>query len=152
MLSQFLVSPGNPYPFPCLDEGVHPLIHSHLPAHDSPTLGHLFSIQSTKEISFWCLRRPNSVTYAAGAMCTSWFSPWELWVGWYCSSYGVANSPFSNSSIEDTLLSPRLATSICLCICTALAGLLRRQSFQAPFYMHFLALRGAGVVIPWYKS
>jgi len=34
-----------------------------------------------------------------------WFGPWELWgnlVGWYCSSYGVANpfsffSPFSDS-------------------------------------------------------
>jgi hypothetical protein len=31
-----------------------------------------------------------------------------------------------------------LAVSICLCICKALAGLLRRQPFQAPFSMHIL--------------
>jgi hypothetical protein len=28
---------------------------------------------------------------------------------------------------------------ICLCICKALAGPLRRQPYQAPFSMHFLA-------------
>jgi hypothetical protein len=42
-----------------------------------------------------------------------WFSPWELWrgsVGWYCSSYGVANpfsffSPFSLTPPLETLCS-----------------------------------------------
>jgi len=46
-----------------------------------------------------------------------WFSSLELWwclVGWYCSSYGVANpfsyfSPFSNSSIGATVLSPMVS-------------------------------------------
>ena len=32
-----------------------------------------------------------------------------------------------------------LAVSICLCICQALAGPLRRQLYQAPFIKHFLA-------------
>jgi hypothetical protein len=32
-----------------------------------------------------------------------------------------------------------LAGSICLCICKALAGPLRRWPYQAPFSMHFLA-------------
>jgi hypothetical protein len=32
-----------------------------------------------------------------------------------------------------------LTVSICLCICKALAGSLRREAYQAPFSMHFLA-------------
>ena len=32
-----------------------------------------------------------------------------------------------------------LTVSICLCICKALTGPLRRQLYQAPFSMHFLA-------------
>ena len=50
---------------------LHPLTHSHLPALNSPTLGHLLSLHRTKDLSFrCCLIRPSSATYAAGAMCT----------------------------------------------------------------------------------
>ena len=59
-------------------------------------------------------------------------------------SYGVAN-PFSSSVLS---LTPplrtvcsiqRLAVSICLCVCQALAEPPRRQLYQAPVSMHFLA-------------
>jgi len=51
------------------------------------------------------------------------FSPWELWVGclvgWYCSSYMIANpfsffSPFSNSPFRDPLFSPMVEISLLL--------------------------------------
>jgi hypothetical protein len=101
----------------------HPPNHSHLPTLHSPTLGHLSSLHRTKDLSFhWCMTRPSSATYAAGAMCTPLLMALSLGVlggrgegspvGWHgCSSYGVANpfnsfSPFSNSSIRDPTLSP----------------------------------------------
>jgi hypothetical protein len=44
---------------------------------DSPILGHFSSLHSTKDLYFhWCMTRPSSATYAAGAMvpsmCTLW--------------------------------------------------------------------------------
>jgi len=63
-------------------------------------------------------------------------------IGWYCGSYGVANpfSSFSPSSSMRTLFSVQwLAASIPFCICQALTELLRRQLYQAPVSMHFLA-------------
>jgi hypothetical protein len=52
-------------------EFLHPPTHFHLPALDFPTLGHLLSFHRTKDLSFhWCMTRPSSATYAAGAMCT----------------------------------------------------------------------------------
>jgi hypothetical protein len=77
----------------------------------------------------------------------------DLVSGYYCPSYGVANSfssfspfsnssitPFSNSSPTLTLCSVQwLATSIHLCACQALAEALRRQLYQAPVSKHFLA-------------
>jgi hypothetical protein len=49
---------------------LHPPTLSHLSALDSPTLGHLSSLHRTKDLSsHWCLRRPSSATYSAGAMC-----------------------------------------------------------------------------------
>ena len=46
----------------------------------------------------------------------------------------------SLTSLLGTLRSVQwLAVSIRLCICKALAGPLRRQPYQAPFSMHFLA-------------
>jgi hypothetical protein len=49
---------------------LYPPTHSHIPTLSSPTLGHLFSLHRTKDLSsHWCLTRPFSATYAAGAMC-----------------------------------------------------------------------------------
>jgi hypothetical protein len=93
-----------------------PTTNSHLPTLDSPILGHLWSLHRTKNLSsHWCTKRTSSATYAAGAMCfVDGLVPGSSGgglVGWYCSSYGVANpfnsfSPFSNSSIRDPALSP----------------------------------------------
>jgi hypothetical protein len=96
-----------------------PPTHSHLPALDySPTLGHLSNLHRTKDLSsHWCMTRPSSATYAAGAICTPLLMTWSLGVGggglvgWYsCFYYGVVNpfnsfSPFSNSSVGDLMLS-----------------------------------------------
>jgi hypothetical protein len=124
MLSPFPVSlpPGNTLsrpPHASMRLFLHPPVHSHLPALDSPILGHLSSFHRTKDFSFhWCMTRSSSATYAAGVMCTHLTkSPgvFEFLVGWYCSSsYGVANpfnsfSPFSNSFIRDPVLSPVVA-------------------------------------------
>jgi hypothetical protein len=57
---------------------------------------------------------------------------------WGCKPLQL-HSPFSNSSTVDPTLSPMVTANICLCICKALAGPLRRQPYQAPFSMHFLA-------------
>jgi len=78
-----------------------------------------------------------------------WFSPRELWggglVGWYCYSfYGIANSyssltHFSNSSMGTQFLVQWLVAGIYLCICHAMVESLKRQLYQAPVSMHFLA-------------
>ena len=47
-------------------------------------------------------------------------------------------SPFSNSSIRRRIVQ-WLAANIHFCICNALAGPLRRQPYQAPNSVHFLA-------------
>ena len=77
------------------------------------------------------------------------FNPWELGGG--CSGWlillffhGVANpfssfSPSLNSSTEVPCSVKWLAASICLCICQALAELLRKHPYQAPISKHFLA-------------
>ena len=87
-----------------------------------------------------------------------WFSPWELWgdlVGWYCcSSYGVANhfssfSPFSNSSIVNSMLSPMVGCEHPP-LSQSLAKPLRRQIYQALVSNHFLEseiMSGFGVSI-----
>ena len=68
---------------------------------------------------------------------------WRL-VGCYCcSSYGVAKpfssfSPFSNSSIGDSVLSPKVGCEHPP-LYQALAQPLRRQLYQAPVSKHFLA-------------
>jgi hypothetical protein len=51
----------------------HPPTHSHLCTLYSSKLGHLSGLHRTKDLSsHWCLIRPSSPTYAAGAMCTPW--------------------------------------------------------------------------------
>ena len=57
MLSSFPVSPppGNTLTHPsspCFYEGVPPPTLSHLPAHNSPPLGHLSNLNRTKDLSF----------------------------------------------------------------------------------------------------
>jgi hypothetical protein len=52
---------------------LHSPTHSHLPTLNLPTLGHLSCLHRTKDLSsHWCMTRPSSATYAAGAMCTPW--------------------------------------------------------------------------------
>ena len=77
-----------------------------------------------------------------------WFSPWELWGFWLVDivvlPMGLQNpsTPLVLSLIPllGTLCSVQwLAENICLCIFKALAGPLRRQPYQAPFSMYFLA-------------
>ena len=54
----------------------------HIPALDSPTLGHLFSLHRTKDLSFhWCMTRLSCATYAGILLCW-WLSPWEFWGIW----------------------------------------------------------------------
>jgi hypothetical protein len=114
MLSPFPVSlpPGNTLSHPSspwLFESVPSPTHSHLPSPDSCTLG-------TKYLfSHWCLTRLSSAAYAGGAMSAPWLIakyPGALGplVGWYCSSYGVAN----DSIFYHPVLSPRLPFQIIL--------------------------------------
>jgi hypothetical protein len=90
---------------------LHPPTHSHLPA-CPPFLYTGAAIEPSED--HWCMTRPSSATYAAGAMCTPWLMAYSLGVlgdlvGWYwCSSYGVANPfsySFSNSPVGDHELS-----------------------------------------------
>jgi hypothetical protein len=67
----FLETPYHILPPPSMRGFLHSPTHSHLPILDSPTLGHLWSLHRTKDLSFhWCLTRPSSAAYATGAMCT----------------------------------------------------------------------------------
>jgi len=73
-----------------------------------------------------------------------WFSPWELWLLHIVVLTGLqAPSGPSILSLTPTMGTPFsvqwLAVSICLCICHALAEPLKRQLYQAPVSMHFLA-------------
>jgi len=77
-----------------------------------------------------------------------WFSPWELQGVWFIDIVVLpmglktpsVTSVFSLTPPLGTPFSVQwLAVSICLCICQALAEPLRRQLYQAPVSMHFLA-------------
>jgi len=77
-----------------------------------------------------------------------WFSPLELWKVWLVDIVVLPvglQTPTAPSvlSLTPPLGSPRpvqwLTVSICIYICQALAEPLRRQLYQAPVSMHFLA-------------
>jgi hypothetical protein len=80
-----------------------------------------------------------------------WLIPWELWGwGWGVCLFDVVlpmglQTPSTPSvpSLTPLLETPSsvqwLAANTCLCICKALAGPLRRQPYQAPFSIYFLA-------------
>ena len=139
-----------PYPIPpCFCDSVSPLTHPLLPPTlDSPTLGHLLSLHRTKDLcSHWCLPR----LYMQLELCVLlgwWLSPWELWGIWLVDIVVLPMGLQTPSAPSVLSLTPPLGTpcsvqwlavSICLCICKALAGPLRRQLYQAPFSKHFLA-------------
>jgi hypothetical protein len=99
--------------------------------------------------SYWCPTRPSSAIYAAGAMCTPWLvvSFWELWGFWLVGivlPIGL-QTPLAPPvlSLTPLLVTPHsvqwLPGSIRLCICKALTRPFRRQPYQAPFSMQFLA-------------
>jgi len=72
-----------------------------------------------------------------------WFSPWELWlVGIVLMVLQTPSAP-STLSLTPPMGTPFsvqwLAVSICLCIHHALPDPVRRQLYQAPVSLHFLA-------------
>ena len=76
-----------------------------------------------------------------------WFSPWELWSYWLVYIFvppmelQTASAPcvLSLAPPLETLCSVQwLAENLHLCICQALAELLRRQLYQAPVRKHLL--------------
>jgi hypothetical protein len=97
------------------------------------------------------MTRPSSATYAAGAICSPLLKTLSLGVlgGVWMVDIVVlpmrlqtpsTPSVLSLTHLLGTLHSVQwLAVSIHLCICKALAGPLRRQPYQAPVSMHFLA-------------
>jgi len=74
-----------------------------------------------------------------------WFSPWELWligIAVVLMEIQVPSAPSILSLIPPMgtpFSSQWFAATICLCICHALAESLRRQLYQTPVTMHFLA-------------
>jgi len=89
-----------------------------------------------------------------------WFSLWKLWsVGIVLMGLQAPSVP-SNLSLTPPMGTPFsvqwFATSIRLCICPALAETLKRQLYQAPVSMHFLASsvlsRFGGCVYIWTGS
>jgi hypothetical protein len=119
-------------------EGLPPPTHSHLPTHDSPTLGHLWIFigpRTSPSIGTWHSHPLLHMQLEPCVLLCWWLSPWEFggrgrgWVCWYCcSSYGFANpfnyfSPFSNFSIKDTALSWLLtSTSVFVRLWQGLSG------------------------------
>ena len=121
MFSPFLVAPSEtPYPFPRPSASMrvlpHPPTHSHLPTLAFPYPG---ASRPQGLSSHWCLTRPSSATYVAGAMgpsmCTLWlvvYSPGGLGVGsglltvllpsWGCKPPSVpsATSPPGNPELS----------------------------------------------------
>jgi hypothetical protein len=116
------------------------------------------SLHRTKGFfSHWRPIRPSAATYVAGAWvhpCVLfgwWFISWDLWwrgggelVGWYCSSYGIANPfssfiPFSNFSIGTLCSVQCLAVSSHLCICQTRAEPFMRQLYQTSVSKYFWA-------------
>ena len=125
-LSQFHPPPRKPLfhpPFSWFCEGVALPTHSHLPALAFPyTVAS--SLHRTKGILFhWCLTRPSSATYTAGATPPSvllgWYRPWELrLVDIVVLPIRVAN-PFSSFSsfIGNPVISSMVGWEHRLCIC-----------------------------------
>jgi hypothetical protein len=74
-----------------------------------------------------------------------WFSPWEFWGVWLVDIVVLPMGLQTPSTTSVLSLTHLLGTphsvgwNTCLCICKALAESPRRQSYQAPFSMHFLA-------------
>jgi hypothetical protein len=98
---------------------LNPPTHSYLPTLSFPTLEHLSSLHRTKDLSsHWSMTKPSSATcrwnhvysFVDGLVPGSS----GVLVGWYCCFVnGVANpfnsfSSFSNSSIGDPVLSPKV--------------------------------------------
>jgi hypothetical protein len=71
-LSQFPSFLGTPYHILPAPASMRVFFHSPSHSLNSPILGHLLSLQRTKDLSFhWFTIRTSSATYGTGAMCTS---------------------------------------------------------------------------------
>jgi hypothetical protein len=136
-----------PYPIFLLPPSPFPLwrcsfTHSHLTALASPPP------QDQGFSSHWCLARPSSATYLAGAMDFGWwFSPWELWVVLLVdivlpmglqspSAPSVLPLGFQLGSGGSVWW---LAVRVWICIGQMLVEPLREQPFQVPVSKYFLA-------------
>jgi hypothetical protein len=159
-VSPFQVSPSeNPYPIsppPASIEGSPPSNHpgpTFQPWH-SPTVGHRISSgprasPSTDVQQGHPLPQMQPEPWVAPCVFFGWFSsPLELQGFWLvdtlapfmrlqiplASSVPSPTPPSGNSSSVQWL-----ASSICLCVCQALAEPLRRHPYQTPVSKHFLA-------------
>jgi len=154
MLSSFQVSPPQtPYPIPPPPASMrvlsHPPTPTSLPWH-SPILGHqVFPGPRASPPIGAHQSHPHLLMQLEPWVCPCvlfgwWFSPWELWFIGIAVLMGLqAPSAPSILSLTPPMGTPFsvqwLATSIHFCICHALAEPLRRQLYQAPVSMHFLA-------------
>jgi hypothetical protein len=147
MLSPFQVPLPRETPYPILPPPASMRVFLHPPTHplppptlSSPTLGHLYRI---KDLSSHSFTRPSSATgmqLEPFVLLCRWLSPWDLLGDWLVDIVVLPvglQSPSTSSVLSLTV--QWLAASIHLCICKALEGPLRRQPYQAPFSMHFLA-------------
>jgi len=148
MLSPFLVP--HPLPIPLLLWGCSP---THTPTSTpwhSPTLG-IKQPRAKGFSSHWCPTRLHMQLEPWIPPCVLfvwWSSPWEFWGFWLVNIVVLPiglQTPSATSVLSLTtplgtqFLVQWLAASIHLCICQALAEPLRRQLYQAPVSMHFLA-------------
>jgi hypothetical protein len=123
------------------------------PLSHSPTLGiGVSSLHSTKGLSsHWCPTRLHMWLVPWVPPCVLlgwWFSPWELGGLWVVHIVVLSMGLQTPSAPSVLSLTPPLGTpcsvqwlaeSILICIGHALAQPLRRQLYQAPVSMHFLA-------------
>jgi hypothetical protein len=132
---------------------LHPPIHSHLPALNSPTLGNLLSLHRTRTsppINSWQGHPLLHMQLEPCVILCWWLSPWEFWGGEGVWLVDIAVLPvglqtpstpsvLSLTPLLRTLCSVQwLSANICLCICKALAGPLRRQPYQAVLNIFFI--------------
>jgi len=150
----FLPETHYPIPSPCFYECSHPSTHPLFPCLPTLTLpcAGAPSLHRTKGLSsYWCLSRPSSATYVAGAVAHSLVGglvPGSnkasgclilllcLWSGKTPSAPSVL---FLTPPLGSPWAACGLAASIHICICKALKKPLRRHLYQAPVSIHFLS-------------
>ena len=150
MFSPFPVSlpPGNILshpPSPCLYEGVPPLTHPlppPCPRFPYTGAGPLFPLMPDKAILCYIYSWSHVNSFVDGFVLGSYWGVWLVDIVVLPMELQTPSAPsvLSLTPPLGTLCSVQwLAESIHFCICQALAEPLRRQLYQAPVSMHFLA-------------